>query len=156
MQKQGGAIVNMTADCANGIPRMAHTAAARAGMQNLTKTAAWEWGPYGVRVNAVAPGFTASSGMEHYDEKAQDWLKGCADNIPLKRMASESEVSSVICFLLSPGASFINGDTIQIDGGGQFGSSHNYLALPEQAMNQVPAYNGFHRYRPPTGFGITE
>ena len=55
MQDHGGAIVNMTADFRNGMPGMAHSGAARAGMDNLTKSAAFEWAHAGVRVNAVAP-----------------------------------------------------------------------------------------------------
>jgi citronellol/citronellal dehydrogenase len=61
MQAHGGAIVNMAADMWRGMPGMAHSGAARAGMVNLTKTAAYEWGPAGVRVNCVAPGWVASS-----------------------------------------------------------------------------------------------
>ncbi len=56
MQAHGGAIVNMTADFRNGMPGMGHSGAARAGMSNLTMTAAFEWAFAGVRVNAVAPG----------------------------------------------------------------------------------------------------
>src|SRR5436190_855272 len=59
-----GAIVNIIADMWNGMPGMAHSGAARAGMLNFTETAAFEWAP--VRVNAVAPGWIASSGLDHY------------------------------------------------------------------------------------------
>ena len=64
MQQHGGAIVNMTADFRNGMPGMGHSGAARAGMSNLTMTPAFEWAHAGVRVNAVAPGWIASSGMD--------------------------------------------------------------------------------------------
>lgn len=57
----GGAIVNVIADMFNGFPGMAHTGAARAGVDNLTKTLAVEWASAGVRVNAVAPGVIFSS-----------------------------------------------------------------------------------------------
>ena len=66
MQQHGGAVVNMTADFRNGMPGMGHSGAARAGMSNLTMTAAFEWAHAGVRVNAVAPGWIASSGMDTY------------------------------------------------------------------------------------------
>jgi citronellol/citronellal dehydrogenase len=66
MSRHGGAIVNMTADFRNGMPGMGHSGAARAGMSNLTQTAAFEWAHAGVRVNAVAPGWIASSGMDTY------------------------------------------------------------------------------------------
>jgi len=63
MGGHGGAIVNIIADIWGGMPSMAHSGAARAGMLNLTQTLASEWAPSGVRVNAVAPGWIASSGM---------------------------------------------------------------------------------------------
>ncbi|HVT36827.1 MAG TPA: SDR family NAD(P)-dependent oxidoreductase, partial [Nevskiaceae bacterium] len=62
LKKNGGAIVNMIADMWGGMPGMGHSGAARAGMLNFTETAAVEWGSSGVRVNAVAPGWIASSG----------------------------------------------------------------------------------------------
>ncbi|HBO82831.1 MAG TPA: 2,4-dienoyl-CoA reductase, partial [Cupriavidus sp.] len=61
--RSGGAIVNMIAAVGNGLPGYAHSGAARSGMLNLTETAAVEWAPSGVRVNAVAPGLIASSGF---------------------------------------------------------------------------------------------
>jgi citronellol/citronellal dehydrogenase len=66
MERHGGAIVNMTADFRNGMPGMGHSGAARSGMSNLTMTAAFEWAHAGVRINAVAPGWIASSGMDTY------------------------------------------------------------------------------------------
>ena len=66
MQSHGGSIVNMAADMRNGFPNMAHTGAARAGMVNLSMTLAHEWACAGVRVNAVSPGWIASSGMDTY------------------------------------------------------------------------------------------
>ena len=71
MQEHGGSIVNMTADYRNGFPSMAHTGAARAGMANLTMTLAYEWAVSGVRVNAVSPGWIASSGMDTYTGRVQ-------------------------------------------------------------------------------------
>ena len=149
MREHGGSIVNVTADCRNGFPGMAHTGAARAGTENLARTAAWEWGPYGVRVNSVAPGFVASSGFDTYDEATSAMLRQAAAGIPLKRFGNEAEISAAVCFLLSPAAGFINGATLDVDGGGQFGSSPNYWPLPERAFNEPSAWNGFHRSRPP-------
>ncbi|MGY0219083.1 SDR family oxidoreductase [Endozoicomonadaceae bacterium StTr2] len=141
MKQHGGAIVNITADNWNGMPGMAHSGAARAGMVNLTKTAAFEWGPSGVRVNAVAPGWVASSGMDTYEGAMKKIIPTLKNNVPLKRMATESEVSSVISFLLSEGAAFINGETIRIDGGAPLGSA----AWPSPTkVRNVETYNGFH------------
>ena len=68
MINSGGNIVNITADMWNGMPGMSHSGAARSGMDNLTKTLAYEWGYAGVRVNSVAPGYIASSGLDTYDD----------------------------------------------------------------------------------------
>ena len=141
LSKTGGAIVNIVADMWGGMPGMGHSGAARAGMVNFTQTAAVEWGASGVRVNAVAPGWIASSGMDNYPEHMQQGIRSLGDNVPIKRMGTESEVSSAICFLLSPGAAFISGDCLRIDGGASQGG--RVWPLPK-AKNNEP-YNGFHR-----------
>lgn len=145
MMKQGGAVVNMTADMWNGMPGMAHSGAARAGMANLTKTAAYEWAASHVRVNAVAPGWIASSGMDAYGPGMAPMIRVLKDNLPAKRMGLEAEVSSVICFLLSPGASFITGITLAIDGGAPLNSA----LMPTPNHAGAPSYNGFHRATTP-------
>jgi citronellol/citronellal dehydrogenase len=141
MQQRGGAIVNMTADFRNGMPGMGHSGAARAGMSNLTKTAAYEWAHAGVRVNAVAPGWIASSGMDTYGPAMQPLLKKLKGAVPLKRMGLEAEVSAVIVFLLSPAAAFVSGITVQIDGAASLGSEIFPLG---DASNSRP-FEGFHR-----------
>ena len=145
MKENGGAIVNMSADCANGFPLMSHTGAARAGMENFTKTAAWEWGRYGVRVNAIAPGVVESSGLKTYDEETREKLLSISKFIPVRRLATESEISAGIIFLLSPASSYTNGETLRIDGGGQFGSSHLYMKLPRPEGQDIEKFDGFHR-----------
>ena len=156
MSAHGGAIVNITADCDNGFPGMGHTGAARAGTENLCRTAAWEWGPFGVRMNAVAIGWVASAGLDSYDAHMRERILGATQNIPLGRMGTEAEASAIVCFLLSPAAGFINGDTIHFDGGGRFASSHNYLPLPREKPNPVPAWDGFHRGSCPRILGDAE
>ncbi|SDW38757.1 SDR family oxidoreductase [Marinobacter mobilis] len=141
LSKTGGSIVNIVADMWGGMPGMGHSGAARAGMVNFTQTAAYEWGGSGVRVNAVAPGWIASSGMDNYPTTMKEWIRNLANHIPRKRMGTEAEVSSAICFLLSPGAAFISGDTLRIDGAASQGSP--IWPLPN-AKNNEP-YDGFHR-----------
>lgn len=102
MSKTGGSIVNMLADMWGGMPGMGHSGAARAGMENFTKTAAIEWGYAGVRVNAVAPGWIASSGMDTYEGAFKAIIPTLREHVPLKRIGSESEVAAAIVFLLSP------------------------------------------------------
>lgn len=141
LSKTGGAIVNIVADMWGGMPGMGHSGAARAGMVNFTQTAAVEWGASGVRVNAVAPGWIASSGMDSYPEHMKQWIRSLGDSVPLKRIGTESEVSAAICFLLSPAASFISGDCLRIDGAASQGG--RVWPLPK-ARNNEP-FNGFHR-----------
>lgn len=141
MEKHGGAIVNIVADMWGGMPGMGHSGAARAGMVNFTQTAAVEWAASGVRVNAVAPGWIATSGMDTYPPEMKPWILGLKNAIPLKRMGTEAEVSAVISFLLSPGASFISGDTIRIDGA----ASQGGRVVPLPKAHNSESYNGFHR-----------
>ncbi|MEQ9544618.1 MAG: SDR family oxidoreductase [Marinobacter sp.] len=149
LSKTGGAIVNIVADMWGGMPGMGHSGAARAGMVNFTQTAAVEWGTSGVRVNAVAPGWIASSGMDNYPEHMKQWIRNLGDNVPLKRMGTEAEVSAAICFLLSPGAAFVSGDCLRIDGAASQGG--RVWPFPK-AKNNEP-FNGFHRATTPKVLG---
>ena len=141
LQQHGGAIVNMTADFRNGMPTMGHSGAARAGMSNLTQTAAFEWAHAGVRVNAVAPGWIASSGMDSYGPAMVAHIRKLKHHVPLRRMAEEAEVSAAIVFLLSPAAAFVTGVTLQIDGGASLGQA----AFPTPDHARSAAFEGFHR-----------
>ncbi len=109
-----GAIVNIIADIWHGMPGMGHSGAARAGMLNFTETAALEWAP--VRVNAVAPGWIASSGLDQYPAEMAEHIRALPQRVPLGRLGTESEVSAAIVFLLSPAAAFISGSCLRVDG----------------------------------------
>jgi citronellol/citronellal dehydrogenase len=117
MEAHGGAIVNIIADMWMGMPSMAHRGAARAGMLSFTETAACEWGQSGVRVNAVAPGFVASSGFDTYGPEMKAKFRSLMKTAPLQRYGTEAEVSSAIVYLLSEGAAYITGSFIRVDGG---------------------------------------
>ena len=117
MEAHGGAIVNIIADMWMGMPSMAHSGAARAGMLSFTETAACEWGQSGVRVNAVAPGFVASSGFDTYGPEMKAKFRSLMKTAPLQRYGTEAEVSSAIVYLLSEGAAYITGSFIRVDGG---------------------------------------
>ena len=147
MKAGRGAIVNVLANAWGGLPQMAHSGAARAGMMNFTQTVALEWAASGVRVNAVAPGFVASAGLDSYDP---DFIRASVpDSIeatPLKRFAEEAEISSAIVYLLSPAAAFITGTCLRVDGG----TSLNKKAFRLQEHDNSVPYRGFHRAVAPT------
>ncbi|RMG95377.1 MAG: SDR family oxidoreductase [Deltaproteobacteria bacterium] len=141
MRDHGGAIVNMLADMWNGMPGMAHSGAARAGMENLTKTLAFEWAKSGVRVNAVAPGWIASSGLDRYEGPARALIPKLAEAVPLRRLGTEAEVSAAVCFLLSEAAAFVTGATLRIDGGAPLGNR----IWPIPPHDRSRPFEGFHR-----------
>ena len=137
-QQRGGAIVNMIANMWSGMPNMGHSGAARAGMLNFTETAALEWAP--VRVNAVSPGWIASSGLDRYPPEMRERIRALPQKVPLGRLGTESEVSAAIVFLLSPAAAFISGSCIRIDGAVP-NVKPNYQLTPR---GTTAAFDGFH------------
>ena len=139
MQSSGGAIVNIIADMWMGMPSMAHSGAARAGMLNFTETAALEWAP--VRSNAVAPGWIASSGMDNYPPEMTSMIQTIHTLVPLHRLGTESEVSAAIVFLLSPAAAFISGACLRVDGA----APNAKRIWPQVGTGKSNAeFNGFH------------
>ena len=111
--QRGGRIINVIANIYRGFPGMAHTGAARAGVENLTMSLAVEWAQFGILVNAVAPGIIRSSGTEQYPPELL--ARGIAQ-VPLKRAGTVEEVAASIVFLASPAAQYITGATLRIDG----------------------------------------
>jgi citronellol/citronellal dehydrogenase len=148
MKENGGAIVNMLADIWTGYPWMAHMSAARAGIENLSITLSLEWAPSGIRVNCVAPGTILSSGMHTYPENIQQRTVDEAKDIALSRLGTESEVSSVITFLLSPAAAYVTGATVKIDGGASFQKGrliqvgHHKKSTPWDGFHLKPDFTG--------------
>jgi citronellol/citronellal dehydrogenase len=159
MAAHGGSVVNIVADMWGSMPGMGHSGAARAGMVSLTETAALEWAVNGVRVNAVAPGYIASSGMDHYPPEAGAQLRAMRQTVPLGRFGNEAEVSAAIVFLLSPAASFISGSTLRVDGARPQTRLGWPMALPDAQARQRPAvreFGGFHRAEVPRVFRDAE
>jgi citronellol/citronellal dehydrogenase len=138
MRAHGGAIVNIVADMWHGMPTMGHSGAARAGMLNFTETAAFEWAP--VRVNAVAPGWIASSGLDHYPAEMREHIRGLHRLVPVGRLGTESEVAAAIVFLLSPAAGFISGSCLRVDGAVPNVKAGRSLVR----QGQTAAFDGFH------------
>src|SRR6185436_20580715 len=98
MQQHGGVVVNIVADMWGSMPGMGHSGAARAGMVSFTETAALEWAKSGVRVNADAPGYIASSGMDQYPPEAATQLREMRGTVPAGRFGTEAETSAGIVF----------------------------------------------------------
>lgn len=153
LHDHGGAVVTITADVRNGFPFMAHTGAARAGVENLTMSLAVEWAARGVRVNAVAPGTVYSSGLDTYDPEFARAVAGAQRRIPAGRIGTESEVSAAVCFLLSEAAGFITGVTLRVDGGAPL------LRVPAFDVGSAPVsrpFDGFHLAREVPGIWMGE
>lgn len=112
--QKSGCIVNMIANIYRGFPGMAHTGAARAGVENLTMSLAVEWSRYNILVNAIAPGIITSSGTQQYPQAI---LAQAIESCPAKRAGTVDEVTAAILFLCSPAAQYISGTTLRIDGG---------------------------------------
>jgi citronellol/citronellal dehydrogenase len=144
---RGGAVVNIGADWEGGMAGMGHNGAARAGLSNLTATAASEWGRDGVRVNCVIPGFIATTGLDRYPEEDWDALRGIDRRIPLGRHGTAAEISAMVVFLLSDMAAYVTGADFRVDGGIHNGAG-SFVFQPGAARNNAP-FNGFHRDEPP-------
>ena len=157
MRQTGGSIVNIVADFWGSMPGMGHSGAARAGMVSFTETAALEWAHSGVRVNAVAPGYIASSGMDHYPLEHGPRLRAMADTVPLGRFGNEAETSAGIVFLLGPAASFISGSVLRIDGARpqvRLGSLLEPADASSGVRDAVKPFDGFHRATTPRVFQV--
>lgn len=140
MGKHGGVIVNIVANFWNGMPLMAHTSAARAGVANLTKSLSLAWAHKGIRINSVAPGIILSSGLKNYPSHVVSMVKEMVNQVPVKRLGTESEVSAATLFLLSPAAAFICGETMRVDGAS---SLYRQMAPVYDHDTNIP-FDGFH------------
>ncbi|MGH7965877.1 MAG: SDR family NAD(P)-dependent oxidoreductase [Candidatus Binatia bacterium] len=116
-QGQGGSIINVSSIAGKrGFPNAAAYGTSNAGIQGFTQAAAIELAPYNIRVNAVCPGWTDTSRMDDLG-RGEKWETTINETIPLKRAASDEEVGKFIAYLCTPGASYITGQSINIDGG---------------------------------------
>lgn len=131
MIEQGsGCILNIIATYAwTGAPGVVHSASAKAGVLAMTRTLAAEWGHYGIRVNALAPGAMATEGASKnlkFDSEAVQRV--IAKNVPLQRLATVEEIADMALFLCSSKAAYITGDVMTADGGAWL-KSRSFLDL---------------------------
>lgn len=118
---QWGRIVNLSSTSALGNRGQANYSAAKAGVQGFTKTLAWELGPYGVTVNAVAPGFIATDMTRNTAERLGvtfDELKAsAAAAIAVRRVGLPEDVADAVSFFVGAGAGFVSGQILYVAGG---------------------------------------
>ncbi len=113
---QQGNIVNIVADIWRGMPGIAHTCAARAGVIYLSKSVAIEWAPMNVRVNCVAPGCVESTGFNNYPEEGAATFN---ESNPLRRTGDEQDIAEACVYLAASSGKFVTGEVITVDGGQQ-------------------------------------
>ena len=116
-----GRVVNLSSTSALGNRGQANYAAAKAGMQGLTKTLAIELGPFGVTVNAVAPGFIETDMMRAVAERTgmpyDDLLAAAAKEVPVRRVGQPDDVAAAVSFFCSEDASYVSGQVLYVAGG---------------------------------------
>ena len=115
-QKQSGSIVNIVADIWRGMPGIAHTCAARAGVVYLSKSVAVEWAPHDIRVNCVAPGCCESTGFGNYPAEGAATFQ---DSNPMRHAGDEWDVAEGVVYLAANSGKFVTGEVLNIDGGQQ-------------------------------------
>lgn len=113
---QPGSIVNIVADIWRGMPGIAHTCAARAGVVYASRSLAVEWAPYHIRVNCVAPGTVATPGLNVYPpEAAKDFHRAN----PMLRCGDAMDIAEAVVYLATSSGKFITGECLTVDGGQQ-------------------------------------
>ena len=108
-----GKIVSITMTPHRGMPFMAHSSAARAGMESLTRNWAVEWGPLGIRAVAIAPGIVHTAAWERYGLSPDQ----VGAYLPARRLQTADEVAAMVAFLFSPAGDYITGSVLTCDGG---------------------------------------
>jgi citronellol/citronellal dehydrogenase len=111
---RGGKIINVTLSPHHGLPGMAHSSAARAAVENLTRVLSIEWARFGIRLTALAAGhFATETLMTKYPKPV---VEGVAGTVPLQRLGTEEEFAWLVAYLASPGGDYLSGAILTIDG----------------------------------------
>lgn len=109
-----GNVVNIVANVWRGMPQVAHTCAARAGVIYLSKTLSTEWAPLGIRVNCVSPGSINTEGLNVYERRDAEMFRY---SNPLHELGDPVDVAQSVVYLSTPAAKFITGEVMVVDGG---------------------------------------
>lgn len=134
--RKSGAIVNVGSIAGlAGLPRRNAYGAAKAGVHSLTRALASEWAQYGIRVNAVAPGYIATSMVQGLVEQGKVDSARLCRRIPMGRLGTPEDVADPILFLASDAARYVTGVTLSVDGGwAAFGDAGNASEQQQPAM----------------------
>lgn len=137
---RGGSIVSMvTTYTRSGSPYVLPSACAKAGVEAMTRSLAVEWGPKGIRCNAVAPGPFPTEGawsrLVPTDELNDAWL----NRVPMRRFGAHRELADLVVFLLSDNVAYVNGDTVTIDGGEWLKGAAQFSFVEELSENDWAA-----------------
>ena len=111
---KGGCIVNIVANIQRGMPQIAHTCAARAGVVYLSKSVSTEWAPLGIRVNCISPGAIDTDGMNTYPAEAAARMK---DSSPMRQFGDAYDVAQAVAYVCAPSGKFMTGEVLTVDGG---------------------------------------
>jgi NAD(P)-dependent dehydrogenase (short-subunit alcohol dehydrogenase family) len=128
MLAHGGTVLSITMLTRRTFPGMAHSVSARAGVEAMTRTLAVEWAARGIRLNCVAPGFVASSGIRSYPQ-GLGIIEKMKTVVPMKRMGSCEEIAWLVAFLASPAGGYVTGQVWTIDGGKELWG--DYWPIPD-------------------------
>jgi NAD(P)-dependent dehydrogenase (short-subunit alcohol dehydrogenase family) len=114
MPQERGKIVNVTLSPHHGLPGMAHSSAARAAVENLTRVLSIEWARFGIKLTALAAGhFATDTLMTKYPKQV---VEGVAGTVPLGRLGTEQEFAWLVAYLASPAGDYLSGAVLTIDG----------------------------------------
>jgi citronellol/citronellal dehydrogenase len=111
---RGGKVVNVTLSPHHGLPGMAHSSAARAAVENLTRVLSIEWARFGIRLTALAAGHFATETLR--TKYPKQVVEGVAGTVPLGRLGSEEEFAWLVAYLASPAGDYLSGAILTIDG----------------------------------------